>query len=198
MKATGPVFRLVQELSRLPGVGRRTAERLAFHILRMPKGDVEDLAAAIRAVKEKIKLCSVCFNFTEGDPCPLCTDPSREDGIICVVEEPHDLLAVERSGVHKGRYHVLHGALSPLDNVAPEDLKVEQLQKRLSSGKVKEVIIATNPTVEGEATALYLARLIKPTGVKVTRIAYGVPMGGDLEFIDEATVKKSLEGRREM
>ncbi len=179
-------------------MGKKTAERLAFHILSMPKGEVEGLASAIRAVKERIRPCSICFNFTEEDPCAFCSDPNRDEGIICVVEEPHDLLSIERSGVHKGRYHVLHGALSPLENIAPEDLKINELLERLKSGKVKEVIIATNPTVEGEATALYLAKLIKPLGIKVTRIAHGVPMGGDLEYTDEATLRKALEGRQEM
>ena len=198
MKSAGVVARLTQELMKLPGVGKKTAERLAFYILGMPKEDVFGLAGAIRAVKEKIKLCSVCFNFTEDDPCQYCADVARDKKVICVVEGPQDLVAVERSGVHKGVYHVLHGLISPLQGVGPEKLKMEELFSRLKSGQVEEVIVATNPTVEGDATALYLAKLIKPLGIKVTRLAQGIPMGGDLEYTDEVTIRKALEGRREL
>lgn len=198
MKDSGAVARLTRELMKLPGVGKKTAERLAFYILGMPKEDVFSLAGAIRAVKEKIKLCSLCFNYTEDDPCQYCADTTRNKKIICVVEGPQGLLAVERSGVHKGLYHVLHGLIAPLEGVGPEELKLNELLSRLKPGEIEEVIVATNPTVEGEATALYLAKVIKPLGIKVTRIAQGMPMGGDLEYTDEVTVRKAMEGRREL
>jgi recombination protein RecR len=190
--------RLIEQLTRLPGIGEKTAGRLAFHILRCDRNYAEALAAAVLAVKDETRLCSVCFALTEPDPCPLCTDPTRSSDAICVVEEPSDLLAVERAREFRGRYHVLHGALAPLDGVGPDELKIQPLLVRLRDGTVREVILATNPTAEGEATALYLARLIKPLGLRVTRIAHGIPVGGDLEYVDVMTVGRALEGRREM
>jgi len=190
--------RLIEQLTRLPGIGEKTAGRLAFHILRCDRNYAEALAAAVLAVKDATRLCSVCFALTEPDPCPLCTDPTRSSDAICVVEEPPDLLAVERAREFRGRYHVLHGALAPLDGVGPDELKIQPLLVRLRDGAVREVILATNPTAEGEATALYLARLIKPLGLRVTRIAHGIPVGGDLEYVDVMTVGRALEGRRDM
>jgi recombination protein RecR len=190
--------RLVQQLTRLPGIGEKTAGRLAFHILRADRGYAQELAAAIVAVKDEIRLCSTCFALTEADPCSLCTDPERSDEILCVVEEPADLLAVERVREFRGRYHVLHGALAPLDGIGPDELKIQPLLVRLRNSTLREVILATNPTAEGEATALYLARLLKPLGLRVTRIAHGLPVGGDLEYADVMTVGRALEGRREM
>jgi recombination protein RecR len=193
-----PIERLINELTRLPGIGRKTAARLAFHILRIPKREAHELARGIIDVKEKIQLCSVCFNLTDRNPCRICNDSRRSDEVICVVEEPNDLMAIEGAGDFNGKYHVLHGTLSPLEGVGPEDIKAKELMERLGSGKVKEVIMATNPNVEGDATALYLTKLIKPLGVRVTRIAYGIPMGGDIEYTDGATLGKALEGRREI
>jgi len=190
--------RLVAELAKLPGVGRKTAARLAFHILRQPDSAASALADAVLELKRNIRFCSRCFHVTEEDPCSLCTDAARDDRLLCVVEQPQDLLAIERSHVFKGRYHVLHGALSPLDGVGPEDLKLGELMARLGEGEVEEVLLATNFTVEGEATALYIARLIKPLGIRVTRPAHGIPVGSDLEYIDEATVSSAVEGRREV
>jgi recombination protein RecR len=190
--------RLIEQLTRLPGIGEKTAGRLAFHILRSDRTYAEALSAAVLAVKDETRLCSVCFALTEPDPCPLCTDPTRSSDAICVVEEPSDLLAVERAREFRGRYHVLHGALAPLDGVGPDELKIQPLLVRLRDGTVREVILATNPTAEGEATALYLARLIKPLGLRVTRIAHGIPVGGDLEYVDVMTVGRALEGRRDM
>jgi recombination protein RecR len=193
-----PVARLIEELTRLPGVGEKTATRLAFHLLRTERRHVDDLATALRTLRDETKLCSVCLGLTDIDPCRICSDPQRGDEAICVVEEPADLAAVERSGQFRGRYHVLHGTLAPLDGVGPDDLRIAELLHRLGEGKVKEVIVTTNPTVEGEATALYLAKLIKPLGVRVTRIAHGLPVGGDVEYADNVTLGKALEGRREM
>lgn len=190
--------RLVAELAKFPGIGQKTATRLAFHILRQPVAEGEALAGAIRDLKERVRFCSSCFHITETDPCPLCTDPARDDTLLCVVEEPQDLIAIERSRSFRGRYHVLHGALSPLDGIGPEDLKIAPLLDRLHGGEFREVLVATNFTVEGEATALYLARLIHPLGLHVTRLAYGIPMGSDLEYVDEATVNRAVEGRREI
>ena len=198
MAQTPSMTRLIQELTRLPGIGERTAARLAFHVLRADRQYAQALAEALLAVKDETRLCSVCFALTEMDPCPLCTDPTRAGDAICVVEEPADLLAVERAHEFRGRYHVLHGTLAPLDGVGPDELKIQPLLVRLRDGAVREVILATNPTAEGEATALYLARLIKPLGLKVTRIAHGIPVGGDLEYVDVMTVGRALEGRREM
>lgn len=193
-----PVERLINELSKLPGIGRKTAARLAFHILRIPKREAQELARGIIDVKERIHPCSVCFNLTDQDPCRICSDSRRNDEVICVVEEPNDLMAIEGTGDFRGKYHVLHGTLSPLEGIGPEDIKVKELLRRLEAGRVKEVIMATNPNVEGGATALYLTELIKPLGVKVTRIAYGIPMGGDIEYTDGVTLAKALEGRREI
>jgi recombination protein RecR len=198
MAQTPSMTRLIQQLMRLPGIGERTAGRLAFHVLRLDRSYAQALADALVAVKDETRLCSVCFALTEADPCPLCTDPTRSPDAICVVEEPADLLAVERAREFRGRYHVLHGALAPLDGVGPDELKIQPLLVRLRDGVVREVILATNPSAEGEATAMYLARLIKPLGLKVTRIAHGIPVGGDLEYVDVMTVGRALEGRREM
>jgi recombination protein RecR len=198
MAQTPSMARLIQELARLPGIGEKTASRLAFHILRAERDYAQALADALLAVKDETRLCSVCFALTESDPCPLCLDPRRGAEVICVVEEPADLLAIERVREFRGRYHVLHGTLAPLDGVGPDDLKIQPLLVRLRDTPVREVIMATNPTAEGEATALYLAKLLKPLGVKVTRIAHGLPVGADIEYADVMTVGRALEGRREM
>ena len=190
--------RLVAELAKFPGVGQKTATRLAFFLLRQPKAEAEALAEAICELKAKIRFCSVCHHITEQDPCPLCTDPGRDDHQLCVVEQPQDLISIERSRSFRGRYHVLHGALSPLDGIGPEELRIDGLLERLQKGEVEELLVATNFSVEGEATALYLARLVRPLGVRVTRLAYGIPMGSDLEFVDEATVHRAVEGRRDL
>jgi recombination protein RecR len=189
--------RLVTELAKFPGIGTKTATRLAFFLLRQPSAEAEALALAIREMKGRIRFCSVCFHVTESDPCLLCTDTSRNEHLLCVVEEPQDLIAIERSRSFRGRYHVLHGRLSPLDGIGPDNLHIGELMKRLQQGNVQEVLIATNFSVEGEATALYLARLIHPLGLRVTRPAHGIPMGSDLEYVDEATVNRAVEGRRE-
>ena len=198
--ATMPVSlrRLVEQLTRLPGVGEKSAMRLAFFLLRADAEYARALADAITALKREIRFCSRCLGFTDQDPCALCADPRRSDEVVCVVEDPADVMAIERAGDFRGRYHVLHGTLAPLEGVGPEQLKVTELLTRLREGSVREVILATNPTVEGEATALYLAKLIKPIGVKVTRIAHGLPMGGDVEYADGVTLSRALEGRREM
>ncbi len=193
-----PLSMLIQHLARLPGIGEKTAARLAFHILRSPPSYAEDLARAIVEVKQRLRECSVCFQLTESDPCALCADARRDASLLCVVALPQDLLALERTGSFRGRYHVLHGVLSPLDGVGPDDLRIQPLLARLAGGEVQEVIVATSPNVEGDATALYLARLIKPLGVRVTRIASGVPIGGDLEYADGVTLNRALEGRREL
>ena len=190
--------RLVQELMRLPGIGEKTAGRLAFHVLRADRTYAEALSQALLAVKDETRLCSVCFALTEGDPCPICSDPGRLADAICVVEEPADLIAVERAREFRGRYHVLHGTLAPLDGVGPDDLKIQPLLVRLRGSVVREVILATNPTADGEATALYVAKLVKPLGVRVTRIARGLPVGSDLEYVDALTVGRAMEGRRDM
>jgi len=190
-----PISRLIQELTKLPGVGEKTAFRLAMYILRSSREDAAGLAQAILEVKEKIRLCSQCFNLTDQDPCRICQDARRNSEILCVVSGPEDLMALERSGGYRGIYHVLHGVLSPLEGVGPKDLRINELLTRLQGGKVKEVILATNPSVEGEATAQYLAQILKPLSIPVTRIARGVPMGGDLQYIDEVTLSKSLENR---
>jgi recombination protein RecR len=193
-----PLARLIHELAKLPSIGEKTAARLAFHLLRADRHDVEMLADALVKMRDEVKLCSICLGLTAEDTCALCQDPQRDSGAICVVERPPDLIALERSGQFKGRYHVLHGCLAPLDGIGPEQLRIAELLRRLEDGRVREVVIATNPTIEGEATALYLARLIKPLGVRLTRIAYGLPMGADVEYADSATLGKALEGRREM
>jgi recombination protein RecR len=193
-----PVARLIEALQRLPGVGPKTAQRLTFFLLKRPAEEVRELSESLVAVKERIVYCRTCFNVTDEDPCRICADPARDDRVLCVVEEPNDLLAMERTGEYRGRYHVLLGALSPLDGVGPDDLKVRELLVRLEQGDVAEVILATNPNVEGEATALYLAKLLRPLGPRVTRIARGLPVGGDLEYADQVTLSKALEGRREI
>jgi len=192
-----PLIRLVEELQRLPGIGPKGAQRLAFHILKTPREDADRLAAAVRDVKERVTYCSVCNNITDADPCTYCSSATRDPKIICVVEEPQNVAAIEKTREFKGTYHVLMGALSPLQGIGPDDLKIQGLLSRVNGG-VTEIILATNPNVEGEATAIYLARLLKPLGVKVTRIAMGVPVGSDLEYADEVTMHKALEGRREV
>jgi recombination protein RecR len=198
MAYTPSMTRLIQELSKLPGIGEKTAARLAFYVLRADRTLADGLADALRALKDHTRLCSTCNGLTETDPCVICSNGERSDEVICVVEEPADLIAVERSKGFRGRYHVLQGALSPLDGVGPEDLKIGGLLVRLRGETVREVILATNPTVEGEATALYLAKLIKPLGIRVTRIAHGIPMGGDVEYADVVTLGRALDGRRDM
>jgi recombination protein RecR len=190
--------RLVEELQRLPGVGPKGAQRLAFHILRTPREDADRLCEAIRDVKERVTYCSVCHHITDVDPCMFCRDEARDHRVICVVEEPQNVASVEKTRDFKGVYHVLMGALSPLHGIGPEELKIRDLLARVQAGGVEEIILATNPTVEGEATAMYLARLLKPLGVRVTRIATGVPVGSDLEYADEVTMHKAMEGRREV
>lgn len=193
-----PLARLIQEVKRLPGIGQKSAQRIAFHILRAPREDVERLAAALIDVKDKLGLCAECNNISDAELCPFCRDPHRDRKKICVVEEPHNILPVETTRIYDGLYHVLHGSISPLRGVGPEQLRIRELLQRLEKGEVEEVILATNPTVEGEATAVYLARLLKPLGVRVTRIAMGIPVGSDLEYADEVTMSKSLENRREL
>ena len=190
--------RLVSELAKFPGVGNKTATRLAFFLLRQPKAQAEALATAILDLQRNTRFCSICFHITEQDPCSLCSDPGRDESLLCIVEEPQALLSIERSRSFKGHYHVLHGALSPLDGIGPEDLKIAPLIKRLEQSGVQEIIIATNFTVEGDATALYLAKLIQPFGIRLTRLAYGIPMGSELEYVDEATVNRAVEGRRDI
>lgn len=193
-----PIANLIEQLSKLPGIGRKTAQRLAFFVLDMDTLEAEKLAKSIVEAKEKIRLCSICCNLTDGDICNLCKSTSRDKSILCVVEGPKDVIAMERSREYKGEYHILHGVISPMDNIGPSDIKTKELLNRLADGVVKEIIIATNPTVEGEATALYLSKLIKPLGVKVTRIAHGIPVGGDLDYFDEVTLTKAIENRREI
>jgi recombination protein RecR len=194
----GPLARLITEFKRLPGVGQKSAQRLAFHVLRAPREDAERLAQAVLAVKDSLGLCARCNNISEGELCPYCSDPGRDPGSICVVEEPHNILPVETTRSFNGLYHVLHGSISPLRGIGPERLRIKGLLDRIAAGPINEIILATNPTVEGEATAVYLSRLIKPLGVKVSRIAMGIPVGSDLEFADEVTMLKSLENRREL
>ncbi len=193
-----PIANLIDQLSRLPGIGRKTAQRLAFYILEMEDLDAEKLSKSITNAKENIKLCSICCNLTDIDPCNLCQSHNRDRSTICVVEGAKDIIAMEKSREYKGLYHVLHGVISPMDNVGPNDIRVKELLERLADGEVKEVILATNPTVEGEATALYLSKLIKPLDIVVTRIAHGIPVGGDLEYFDEVTLSKAMENRREI
>jgi recombination protein RecR len=193
-----PVARLIEALQRLPGIGPKTAQRLTFFLLKRPLDEVQTLAESLTQLKHLIVHCHVCFNVTEEDPCRICSDPRRDPRALCIVEEPNDLLALERTGEFRGRYHVLLGALSPLDGIGPEDLRVRELLARLETPGVEEVILATNPSVEGEATAIYLAKLLKPFGMRITRIARGLPVGGDLEYADEVTLSKALEGRRDV
>ena len=192
-----PLVRLVEQLQRLPGIGAKGAQRLAFHVLKNPREDADRLCDAIRAVKERVTYCSVCNNITDTDPCVYCTGATRDTRMICVVEDPQNVTVVEKTQGFKGLYHVLMGTLSPLHGIGPDDLKIKGLLTRVAGGTVEEVILATNPTVEGEATALYLARLLKPLGVRVTRIAMGIPVGSDLEYADEVTMTRAMEGRRD-
>jgi recombination protein RecR len=193
-----PLARLITEFKRLPGIGQKSAQRLAFHLMRAPREEAEHLSAAILDVKDKLGLCQQCNNISESDLCLYCRDPNRDPKMVCVVEEPHNIVGIETTRQFQGRYHVLHGALSPLRGIGPEALKIKGLVERIGHGEIEEVILATNPTVEGETTAAYLAKLLKPLGVKVTRIAMGIPVGSDLEFADEVTISKAMEGRREM
>ena len=193
-----PLSRLVQEFKRLPGIGQKSAQRLAFHVLRGPREDAERLVQAVLDVKDKLGLCQLCNNISQGELCPFCLDPHRDRSVVCVVEESNNILAVETTRQFQGLYHVLHGAISPLRGIGPDQLRIRNLLERLEGGEVREIILATNPNVEGEATAAYLARLLKPLGLKVTRIAMGIPVGSDLEFADEVTMAKSLENRREL
>ena len=193
-----PLARLITEFKRLPGIGQKSAQRIAFHVLRASRSDAEQLAHAILDVKDKLGLCSRCNNISESDLCLYCSDTNRDARVVCVVEEPHNIVGIETTRQFEGGYHVLHGALSPLRGIGPEALKIKGLIERIGQGEIQEVIVATNPTVEGEATAVYLARLLKPLGVKVTRIGMGIPVGSDLEFADEVTISKAMEGRREM
>ena len=193
-----PVARLIDALQRLPGIGPKTAQRLTFYLLKRPTDEVRELGDALSSMKEKITYCRLCFNVTDEDPCRICNDPRRDPSVICVVEEPNDLLAMERTGEFRGRYHVLLGALSPLAGVGPDDLKIRELLARLDGKETSEVILATNPNVEGEASVLYLAKLLRPLAVRITRIARGLPVGGDLEYADQVTLSKALEGRREI
>jgi recombination protein RecR len=193
-----PLARLIQELKRLPGIGQKSAQRIAFYLLRTDRTDAERLAQAVLDVKDKLGLCESCGNISDAEMCGFCTDSSRDRSVICVIEEPHNILPIETTRQFEGVYHVLHGSISPLRGVGPEQLRIKGLLSRLEQGGITEVILATNPTVEGEATAVYLSRLLKPLGVRVTRIAMGIPVGSDLEFADEVTMSKSLENRREM
>ena len=193
-----PIENLINELKKLPGIGLKSAQRVAFHLVRCSQVEVEKLTQSIIKVKNSIRYCSVCFNITDTDPCRFCVDPLRDRSLICVLEEAHNIIAVEKTREYKGLYHVLLGVLSPLNRIGPEQLKIKELLERLKDGEVKEIIIATNPSVEGEATALYLSKLIKPLQVRVTRIAMGVPVGGDLDYTDEVTMSKALEGRRDL
>jgi recombination protein RecR len=193
-----PLGKLITELSRLPGIGGKTAQRLAFHILSMDEKEARGLADAIVDAKTNMTYCSVCGNLTDTDPCAICSDPSRSHDTICVVETPKDVVAMERIKEFTGLYHVLHGAISPMEGIGPEDINLKQLIVRLQQEDVQEIILATNPNIEGEATAMYIARLVKPSGIKVSRIAHGIPVGGDLEYADEVTLLKAVEGRREL
>lgn len=194
----GAIARLVEEFRRLPGIGPKSAQRLAFHVLNLPKEDAFRLSQAIIDAKQKVRLCSVCCNITETDPCELCTDTRRERSVICVVEKPSDAALIEKGGNYRGVYHILHGSISPLDGIGPDDIRVKELLARLTDKSVKELIVATNPNTNGEATAMYIREVVRPLGVKVTRIAQGVPVGSDIEFADNSTLAHALDGRREM
>jgi len=196
--APAPVLRLIEEFHKLPGIGPKSAQRLTYYLLRMPAAEAKALAEAILDVKERITFCTVCQNVTDSNPCRICASDRRDRSIVCVVEEPLDILALERSGSYQGLYHVLHGAISPMDGIGPEELKIQELLARLRSGEVTEVILATNPNLEGEATSMYLTRLLRPLGVKVTRLARGLPVGGDLEYADDVTLTRAMEGRQEV
>ncbi len=193
-----PIANLIEQLSKLPGIGRKTAQRLSFYILEMDPLEAEKLAVAITDAKEKVHYCSVCCNLTDGDPCHICRDDKRDKSTICVVEGAKDIIAMEKTREFKGLYHVLHGTISPMENIGPNEIKIKELLNRLSNEEVEEIILAINPTVEGEATALYIAKLLKPLGIKTTRIAHGIPVGGDLEYFDEVTLSRAMENRREL
>ncbi len=193
-----PISRLIEELSKLPGIGEKNATRLAFHIFRSSEGYARSLSSAIISTKSDVTMCRTCYNFTEKDPCAICTDTSRDPHTLCVVEEPLDLLAIERSGEFRGQYHVLHGVISPLEGVGPEDLRIKELVARAGREDIREIILATGTNVEGEATAVYLSRTLKPLGIRTSRIAYGIPVGGDIEFVDELTLGKALRDRKEV
>lgn len=193
-----PLMKLIEQFERLPQIGHKTAQRLAFHVLGMPEGQAEALAEAITDARKKIHTCACCQNLTDAEICNICSDQNRDRSIVCVVEDAQDVMAFERTREYGGLYHVLHGVISPLDGIGPEQIRIKELMSRLSSDEIKEVIMATNPTVEGEATASYISRLLKPMGVKVTRLAYGIPVGGDLEYADEVTLSRALEGRSEI
>lgn len=193
-----PLEILVEQFAKLPGIGKKTATRLAFHVLNSSKEDAQAFAKAIINAKEQVKLCKICQNITDAETCALCESPKRDNSVICVTESPKDVISIEKTNEYHGLYHVLHGAISPMDNIGPNDIKIPELLDRLKDDTVKEVIMATNPTIEGEATAMYIAKLIKPFGIKVTRIAHGIPVGGDLEYADEITLTRAMEGRREM
>lgn len=193
-----PIANLVDRLAKMPGVGRKSAQRIAFYLLDAPKSECDKLICAISEAKEKIHCCSVCQSFTDSDPCAICQSPKRSDNIICVVQSPKDVIAMEKTNEFKGKYHVLHGVISPMDGIGPDDIRIAELLKRVADGDVTEIIMATSSTVEGEATAMYISKLLRPFGVKVTRIAHGLPVGGDIEFADEVTLAKALEGRQEL
>ncbi|GGG86701.1 MULTISPECIES: recombination mediator RecR [Paenibacillus] len=193
-----PIAKLIDAFSRLPGIGPKTAARLAFHVLRMKEDDVIDFAKALVSVKRNLTYCSVCCNITDTDPCRICQDKSRDNSVICVVQESKDLVAMERMKEFQGHYHVLQGAISPMEGIGPDQIRIAELLQRLSDERVQELILATNPNIEGEATAMYISRLVKPFGIRVTRIAHGLPVGGDLEYADEVTLSKAMEGRREL
>lgn len=193
-----PVSRLIDEFSRLPGIGPKTASRLTFYLLRAPEDQSAALSQAVGELRERIVLCSQCLNITEQDPCAICADEGRDRSMICVVEEPLDVLAIERTGEYRGLYHVLHGAISPMEGIGPDELRIQELLARIQAGEVEELLLATNPNLEGEATAMYLARLVSPLGLRVTRLARGLPVGGDLEYADAVTLTRALEGRQEM
>ena len=192
------ITKLITQFEKLPGIGHKTAVRLAFFVLESPKSYAEEMSKVLIEAKEKVKFCSKCYNITESDPCEICSSKKRDESVICVVENVKDVVAMEKTHEYKGLYHVRHGCISPMNNITAGDIKIKELLERLSDDKVKEVILATNPTVEGEATAMYIARLIKPLGIRVSRIAHGIPVGGDLEYTDEITIIKALEGRRDM
>ena len=192
------IEKLVEAFERLPSIGHKTAVRLAFHILDLTKEETDEFISSITNAKQNLKFCSKCYNISDSDPCPICTNQKRDQSVICVVEDVKDIIAMEKTHEFKGVYHVLHGSISPMNGIGPDDIKIKELLSRLMDGQVKEVILATNPRVEGEATAMYLAKLVKPLGIRVTRIAHGVPVGGDLEYTDEVTLMKALEGRREI
>ena len=192
------IEKLIESFERLPSIGHKTAVRLAFHMLDLSKEETEEFINSIINAKEKLKYCSNCYNISDTDPCPICSSPKRDNSVICVVEDVRDVMAMERTHEFKGVYHVLHGTISPMNGIGPEDIKIKELLNRIANNDIKEIIIATNPRVEGEATAIYLSKIIKPLGIKVTRIAHGMPVGGDLEYTDEVTLSKALEGRREL